>query len=58
MQNLLMAAVYVQEGRYWCVKYMERFGTFLVEDDDSAFWDLYEDVKADCEDLAEGEGMG
>jgi hypothetical protein len=32
---------------------METCGTVLVEDDYNVFWDLYNDIQADCVDLLE-----
>ncbi|KAH4417155.1 hypothetical protein HBH92_063200 [Parastagonospora nodorum] len=53
MQKLLVTAVLAQEGRHWSQDHKQGFGRALVGDEYNVFWDMYEDVKADCVDLLE-----
>jgi hypothetical protein len=58
VQKLVVVATLVQENKYWTPHDRCDFGTVLVHDDYHAFWNLWEDVEADCIDLIEaGKGV-
>jgi len=53
VQKLLVTAVLAQEARHWYEDDKKEFGRALVGDEYNVFWDMYDDVKADCVDLLE-----
>jgi hypothetical protein len=53
IQKLVVVGALVQENKYWTLENRHKFGALLVHDDYNAFWDMWEDVEADCVDLME-----
>jgi hypothetical protein len=54
MQRLIATAVLVQEAKHWQRSDKKKSGVTLVAAEYSVFWDLYDDIRADCVDLLEG----
>jgi hypothetical protein len=65
MQRLIATTVLVQEAKHWDWLDKKTFSKTLVAAEYNVFWDLYDDIRADCVDLLEdleagtsGNGLG